>query len=169
MVLSRNTIFVLTCSMSIFLTVSLRAAPVSDLYNTSLAILSYAKWPTSTPEICVINNNAFAQQLKSRLSSESPYKISNKQSTELRSSNCSVIFFSNLSDKEEQHLLNTAVTYPALSISSNNLNCETGSAFCLYKKKQSYAFKINMESLTQSRIHIDPRVLMLAKPAESNE
>ncbi|WP_228199183.1 YfiR family protein [Acinetobacter cumulans] len=147
---------------------SLYAAPVSDIYHTSLAILSYAKWPTNTPEICVVNNNTFAQQLKNNLPADSPYKVSNKHSSELRSSNCTVLFFSNLSDKEEQNILNTAVNYPALSISSNNLNCETGSAFCLYKKNQSYAFKVNMESLTQSKIHIDPRVLMLAKPAESN-
>ncbi|WP_227865856.1 MULTISPECIES: YfiR family protein [Acinetobacter] len=147
---------------------SLYAAPVSDIYHTSLAILSYAKWPTNTPEICVVNNNPFAQQLKNNLPADSPYKVSNKHSSELRSSNCTVLFFSNLSDKEEQNILNTAVNYPALSISSNNLNCETGSAFCLYKKNQSYAFKVNMESLTQSKIHIDPRVLMLAKPAESN-
>ena len=165
MVFSRNKTGFLICGL--LLSSSLYAAPVSDIYHTSLAILSYAKWPTNTPEICVVNNNPFAQQLKNNLPADSPYKVSNKHSSELRSSNCTVLFFSNLSDKEEQNILNTAVNYPALSISSNNLNCETGSAFCLYKKNQSYAFKVNMESLTQSKIHIDPRVLMLAKPAES--
>lgn len=166
MVFSRNKTGFLICGL--LLSSSLYAALVSDIYHTSLAILSYAKWPTNTPEICVVNNNPFAQQLKNNLPADSPYKVSNKHSSELRSSNCTVLFFSNLSDKEEQNILNTAVNYPALSISSNNLNCETGSAFCLYKKNQSYAFKVNMESLTQSKIHIDPRVLMLAKPAESN-
>ena len=127
MVFSRNKTGFLICGL--LLSSSLYAAPVSDIYHTSLAILSYAKWPTNTPEICVVNNNPFAQQLKNNLPADSPYKVSNKHSSELRSSNCTVLFFSNLSDKEEQNILNTAVNYPALSISSNNLNCETGSAF----------------------------------------
>lgn len=145
------------------------AAPTSNIYSTSFAILSYAKWPNPVPEICVVNNPSFAQQLINHLPANASYKISNIQSQQIKNTNCTALFFSTLSDQEEQHLLNTAVTFPALSISTNNNNCEIGSAFCLYKKGSNYTFKVNMESLSQSKIHIDPRVLLLAKTAESNQ
>ena len=35
-----------------------------------------------------------------------------------------------------------------------------------YKKNKHLSFKINLESLSQSKVHIDPRVLLLAKPSE---
>lgn len=148
---------------------AISATPTSNIYSTSFAILSYAKWQSPVPKICVVNNANFAQQLKKHIPPKTTYKISNIQSHEIQSFDCSALFFSNLSDKEEQLLLNTTVTFPALSLSTNNSNCETGSAFCLYKKDTNYSFKVNMESLTQSQIHIDPRVLLLAKKAESDQ
>ena len=91
------------------------------------------------------------------------------QSNEIKTSACQILIFSTLSPKEEQYLLNTAATFPALSISTNNAECEIGSAFCLYKRSQNFAFKVNLESLTQARVHVDPRVLLLAKSVESSK
>ncbi len=146
----------------------LYAAPASNLYSTTFSILSYAKWVHDTPKLCVIDNHAMAQQFKNAMHSHHNYSIHAISLKNIAQSDCQILIFSTLSAAQEQHTLNTQVQFPALSISLNNLDCETGSAFCIYKKNQNYAFKVNMESLTQSKVHIDPRVLLFAKTSESN-
>lgn len=148
---------------------SVYAAPTTNLYNTTFSILSYAKWNTPTPEICVINNPTLSQQFRNNEPEHTNYKISAIQTTDIKHSLCQVLIFSTLSPKEEQHLLNTAVNFPALSMSINNTDCEIGSTFCLYKRNKNIAFKVNLDSLSQSKVHIDPRVLLLAKPTEPKE
>lgn len=148
---------------------SLPAAPTASLYSTVFSILSYAKWNTAAPAVCAVNNPPLAQQLLINAPDHSNYRISAIQSNEIKTSACQILIFSTLSPKEEQHLLNTAATFPALSISTNNAECEIGSAFCLYKRSQNFAFKVNLESLTQARVHVDPRVLLLAKSVESSK
>ncbi|WP_228153056.1 YfiR family protein [Acinetobacter indicus] len=83
--------------------------------------------------------------------------MSQLQLDDLKQTSCQVIVFSNLSPREEQNILNSTVRYPALSISTTNPAYELGSVFCLYQKKnQQYSFKVNMQSLTQSQVHIAP-------------
>ena len=53
-----------------------------------------------------------------------------------------------------------------LTFSSNNTECELGSAFCLYQNKTRTPFKVNLASLSQSQARVDPRVLLLAKSTE---
>ncbi|OTG80987.1 hypothetical protein B9T33_07490 [Acinetobacter sp. ANC 5054] len=151
------------------LTPVIYANPASNIFSTTFSILSYAKWETDTPKFCIVNNANSVKDFKKYAPAHSNYIISSIQVANIKSNHCQILFFSNLSAKEEQNILNSHVSFPALSISSNNSECENGSAFCLYRKKQNFAFKINMESLTQSQVHIDPRVLLLAKASESAE
>lgn len=145
------------------------ATPASNIFNTTFSILSYAKWETNSPKLCVINNSGLIADFKRNAPTHSNYRIQPISMNEIANSHCQILFFSNLSAKDEQSILNNHVNFPALSISNNNIECENGSAFCLYRKNQGYAFKINMDSLTQSQVHIDPRVLLLAKSSESAE
>lgn len=164
-VFKKTAYLIMACSISPLL----YAAPTANIFTTTFSILSYAKWETTSPKFCVINNSSIVNDFKKLAPTHSTYKITAINVNDIKSSHCQVLFFSNLSAKEEQSILNNHVNFPALSLSSNNSECESGSAFCLYKKNQSYSFKINMESLTQSQIHIDPRVLLLAKSSESAE
>ncbi|MFX7253454.1 YfiR family protein, partial [Acinetobacter baumannii] len=67
-------------------------------------------------------------------------------------------------------LCNKAIqNYPyrsLLSLSINNPECEVGSIFCLYNQNNYTTFKVNLDALSHSKVHIDPRVLLLAKNAE---
>ena len=138
----------------------------NSIAATTFSILSYSRL-SNLSNICIISNEALATQFKIHSQQNNlHYQIYSINTNELASTSCQAIIFSSLTAQEEQHLLNTTVRYPALSISTNNLNCEIGSAFCLYKKNKHLSFKINLESLSQSKVHIDPRVLLLAKPSE---
>ena len=145
---------------------SLFAAQNQSVPNIVYSILSYAKWSKASPSICIINNHELADKFLAAQTSFQNYKIINLNISNLKSTQCDSIVFSTFSSREEQQILNSTVNFPSLSISTNNSQCEEGSAFCLYRKNQQLSFKINLESLSRSKVHIDPRVLLLAKQAE---
>ena len=98
---------------------------------------------------------------------KSSFTASLIHSSELRTRECDAVFFSNTTASTEQTLINTSLNPSILSFSSNNNECEIGSAFCLSTNKAGNTiFKVNLDSLAQSKIHIDPRVLLLAKNSD---
>ncbi len=165
-----NHVFKKVCAtfFLVLICVTAHATPAPSVLSITFSILSYAKWTTAVPEICVINNNNMASQFKNYLSSNDEYNYSVKSidKQKIRSERCEVLIFSTFTPEEEQRVLNSSVEFPALSISSSNTECEIGSAFCLYRKNTGLSFKVNMDSLTQSKVRIDPRVLLLARATE---
>ncbi|WP_081403368.1 YfiR family protein [Acinetobacter equi] len=157
--------FIILFSSALNLSTSIYANSTNTA-NTIYSILSYVKINTPSPMICTLNNPPLSDQLTKASNSYNKYRIKNVSISEIKKTNCNVIIFSGSTPKEEQFILNSHVTFPALSISTNNLHCEVGSAICLYKKKNQISFKINLESVNQSRVYIDPRILLLAKESE---
>uniref|UniRef100_UPI00124CF7AC YfiR family protein n=1 Tax=Acinetobacter ursingii TaxID=108980 RepID=UPI00124CF7AC len=81
-------------------------------------------------------------------------------------SQCQAVYFSNLTPQQQQNLVNAYPQRNLLSFSHNNPACETGSIFCLYTQRGLTTFKVNLDALSYSQVHIDPRVLLLARNAE---
>lgn len=137
-----------------------------DLFVTTLSILGYVQWDIPTPLLCVVNNPEVSQTFFHVIHQQKySYQVKSVSMNNLTESSCHILLFSNLQSQQEQNILND-LHHPVLSISFNNVACELGSAFCLYKRNQRTSFKINMNSLTHSKIHIDPRVLLLSKSME---
>ncbi|MEG0489369.1 MAG: YfiR family protein [Acinetobacter sp.] len=134
----------------------------------TLSILSYAKWNTPNPQLCVVDNPDYTTQFSNYIkSTKSPFTASAIHATELKSRNCDVVFFSNTSAQAEQSLINKSFNPSILSFSTSNTECDIGSTFCLMSNRSgSTIFKVNLDSLAQSKIHIDPRVLLLAKKSD---
>ncbi len=152
-----------------FLAVPTHAISTHNIFVTTFSILSYAKWTalSSTPVLCVIDNAGLADQFKTvAQQSKYNYQVQSITLTNLSKSSCQAVFFSTFTPRQEQNILNTQLNSAALSFSSNNNDCEVGSAFCLYKRKQLTSFKVNLDSLSQSKVHVDPRVLLLTKSSE---
>lgn len=142
------------------------SAQPQNTVSTIFSILSYVKWKSTTPLICIINNPALTKQFTTNLNTYNKYQVKTLSVNDLKRTQCDTIIFSTFTAKEEQLILNTYVNFPALSISTNNTQCEEGSAFCLYRKNNQVSFKINLGSVNQTKVHIDPRVLLLAKDSE---
>ncbi|OTG83250.1 hypothetical protein B9T31_14290 [Acinetobacter sp. ANC 4558] len=142
------------------------ATQPQNVTTTIFSILSYVNLENSSPLICTINNSSLADQLIKKAPPQNKYRLKNISNNDLKKNNCNVIIFSTFSPREEQTILNLYSNTPVLSISTNNAQCEEGSAICLYRKKNQISFKINLESVNQSKVSIDPRVLLLAKEAE---
>lgn len=144
------------------------AATPPNMYTTTLSILSYAKWNTAAPKLCIIDATMSTNQLTAlRKKEKSPYLIETIKKEDLDKKYCDAVFFDKLSATTEQELINASLNKSILSFSSNNSECEIGSVFCLYSNKSgNILFKVNLDSLSRSKIHIDPRVLLLAKNSE---
>ncbi|TCM63280.1 uncharacterized protein DUF4154 [Acinetobacter calcoaceticus] len=140
-----------------------------NIFVTTFSILSYAQWnpATSIPTLCVIDNADLAEQFKNVTAQQRyKYQIQSINLNHLVKTSCQAIFFSTFTPQQEQNILNKQLHTPILSFSSNNTECEVGSTFCLYKKKQLTSFKVNLDSLAQSKVRVDPRVLLLANSTE---
>ncbi|MFW1802037.1 YfiR family protein [Acinetobacter nematophilus] len=134
----------------------------------TLSILSYAKWNTPSPELCVADNPNYATQFSNYAkSNKSSFNVNAIHATDLKSRHCDAVFFSNITAQAEQTLIDKSLNSTILSFSSNNTDCEIGSVFCLSTNKTGNTiFKVNLDSLARSKIHVDPRVLLLAKNSD---
>lgn len=139
-----------------------------NIYMMTLSILSYVKWSSPTPTLCVVDDANTTQQLNQAMRSQpSPLKLDLINNNELETKHCDAVFFSQSTPLSEQKLINKSKNTAVLSFSRNNSECEIGSVFCLYSAKNGNTlFKVNLDSLAKSKIHVDPRVLLLAKNSE---
>ena len=158
----------LSIGILLFIALFSTVTSAQSISETTLSILSYVRWSSDTPIICVIDNNEFGKELIT-LTQQNNYKfhINTISPTQLKRVHCDAVFFSNTTAATEQQLINSAINKNLLSFSSSNLECEIGSVFCLYTSKGGRTlFKLNLDSLSRSKIHVDPRVLLLARNAE---
>lgn len=159
----------LFCFGALLLMSSLSYANSNHSISTiTFSIMSYVKWANPNPNLCVVDDHTAQKELSLIASSKKPnLNVINVSSNNVSNLKCDAIFFSQNSPAQEQNIINNLKTPPALSFSSNNDDCEIGSVFCLYTSKAGKSlFKVNLDSLAKTKIHIDPRVLLLAQQQE---
>lgn len=146
---------------------SIYAISTHDVFETTFSIFSYTKWDTVPPiTICIVDNPKLTQQFKAATTqNKHHYTIEAIESKNINQKNCDALLFSSMTPQQEAKTINNIQKSSVLTLSLNNEACEIGSAICLYKRDQHTAFKVNMTSLSKSKIHIDPRVLLLTKKA----
>ena len=153
----------------LFACCSSSVASAQNAFETTLSILSYVRWNNvESPIICTIDNDDAAKQF-STLARQNNYsfRIEAIQTVQLKRTHCDAAFFSNTNPTTEQQLINSSMNKNILSFSSSNSDCDIGSVFCLYTSRGGKTlFKLNIDSLSRSKMHVDPRVLLLARNAE---
>ncbi|SDB80816.1 YfiR family protein [Acinetobacter boissieri] len=137
-------------------------------YSLTLAILSYTKWNSQKPLFCVLEDRdvalVFQQEIQHKKYSFNVKSISER---DLNNNSCDIIFFSqNISFAQQNNIIKNSFRPFMLSFTMNSTECEGLIIFCLYKRKDQYTFNLNLDSLSRSKLHIDPRVLLLAKNME---
>ncbi len=146
----------------------LHANSTHNIYMMTLSILSYVKWDNSAPKLCIIDNPAASELFnKTFTQQQTRFQVSAIQAQDLSSKKCDAVFFSQTTPLMEQKLIASSINRSLLSFSKSNYECEIGSIFCLYSAKTGNTqFKVNLDSLAKAKIHIDPRVLLLAQSSE---
>ena len=139
-----------------------------NFYVLTLSILSYSKWENvNTPTLCVIDNPSITSTFQSYIQQMSyNYRVQTVNAKDFARSHCQAVYFSSTSQQQQQNLIQNYPYHSLLSLSINNSECEIGSIFCLYTQNNYTTFKVNLDALSHSKVHIDPRVLLLAKNAE---
>lgn len=157
-------LLVVLCSTSQFS----YASSSHNFYELALSILSYSKWSNTTrPTICVIDNSEAAAQFQVNIRQLAyDYQVQPINVRDFVKTDCHVVYFSTTSPQQQHNLIQSHPSRSLLSLSTNNPACEVGSIFCLYNKKTFSTFKVNLDALSDSKVHIDPRVLLLAKNTE---
>lgn len=165
-----NYIKALCVGLFLSLAICTHANSNHNIYSMTLAIMSYVKTNQNNNNLCVIDNNEAFSSLSSAASKlDSDFKVLSLQAKELSKQNCSNVFFSKHTPIVEQKLISESLNKSTLSFSSNNLECEIGSVFCLYSNKNGVTqFKVNLDALAKSKMRIDPRVLLLAHARNNN-
>ena len=148
---------------------TIHANSTHNLYMMTLSILSYTKWKNNTATFCIIPTNpqimqSFQDNLKTQNMTLSVKTITAQQ---LSNVYCDIAFFSHTTPEQEQKLIQESLNKNILTFSTDNIDCEIGSVFCLYTSKLGKSqFKLNLDSLSKSKVHVDPRVFLLAKNSE---
>jgi hypothetical protein len=151
------------------------AAPVSasttkheEVARMVLGILSYTKWqpPQTVIHLCLVAPTRYAALLENiSLPDNGPKLIVSKQNYDVSTlnSHCDVIYFGDISPIQQQKVLGVRQNRPVLTISELNSNCDLGSIFCLDVESSPVSFKVNLDALAQSGVHINPNVLLLGR------
>lgn len=167
----RSIIPLLTCGACIGIPVSCVQAATnpSDTKQDEVArivwgILSYTQWqpPQHTPHLCVVGETPFASALEHTM--QAPFSME-KISYDINaiSSRCDAVYFGDITDIQQQKIINVRQNRPLLTISELNSDCTRGSIFCLNLTSTPVSFKVNLDSLAQSGVHINPNVLLLGR------
>lgn len=144
-----------------------------EVANTVMGILSYSRWPASSPpdaiRLCVIapvkfaaglvpgNNNLTGKILTVRyITSDSPALITD----------CDALYSGNTSADQQVSLRGRLAGHPVLTISENDDDCALLNAFCLVVTPEHVGFKLNLDTLARSGVRVHPNVLQLAREKE---
>lgn len=139
-----------------------------NIYMMTLSIMSYVKWSTQTPILCTLDDPDTTELFTKTINQQkNPTKVKAISSQQFTTQKCDAVFFSQTTPLLEEKLITSAFSPPVLSFSKSNVDCEIGSIFCLYTTKSNNTqFRVNLDSLAKAKIHIDPRVLLLAQRSE---
>lgn len=153
--------FLISILLGLFGVSGYAMADTSPYHATISNILSYSSL-SKQANICVFNDsiatkgmNQYFRQMKLA------YQAVFVDATNFKNTNCQAVYFPNQSPVAQNDYINRYAK-PLLSISSSNVQCEIGSAFCLYRQQQRVSVAINLDSLNRSKVNIDPRVLKWA-------
>lgn len=155
--------YILSCNNITF------ANSTHNLYGLTFSIISYSQFENQTStHLCVLDQAQVYQKFVDYAkAAQYRYSISLVSSEQWAQTACDIVFFADHSPQQQQQLLNSAAKSHILSFSQSNTECEIGSSFCLYRKKdQTSTFKVNLDSLARAKIRVDPRVLLLARASE---
>ena len=158
------------CYLLFFYSLSLNAAtPSHNYYTLTLSILSYGRWDDNKNlNLCVIENENITKKFQSYVKQYGYfYKVKNLNRNEISKNSCQVLYFDSLHNFVQFKATNNiCLPTNTLTFTEDELSCESGSSFCLYKKGSQPTFNTNLDALSRTNIHIDPRVLLLSKNLE---
>ncbi|WP_368086167.1 YfiR family protein [Ralstonia sp. 25mfcol4.1] len=147
------------------------AMPVSRpdaVARVVMSLLSYARWPgeRETLRLCVDGSARFAGKLMEGGTLSSGRLVETRRVDglpESLASQCDALYLGAMNDARRRALTAYFVGKPVLVMTEEDFECEGGSMFCLSIREHQVSFRINLDAIARSGIHVHPGVLQLGR------
>lgn len=134
-----------------------------------MSLLSYARWPNEreTLRLCVDPSARYAGKLMEGGTLSTGRLVEARRADLLAESlvpDCDALYLGAVTDARRRKLNADFVGKPVLVIAEEDFECEGGSMFCLsIRENNQVSFRINLDAIARSGIHIHPGVLQLGR------
>jgi len=136
--------------------------------KTVFNLLSYARWPSepSVLRLCVERTSLYSGRLLEggTLANGRPVRA---RTVDLTADNltrdCDALYVGPMTDDKRKMLVRDLRNQPVLVVSEEDFECEAGSMFCLNVRDAQVSFRVNLDSVARSGIHVHPGVLQLGR------
>lgn len=147
------------------------AAPVprpDAVARVVMSLLSYARWPSErdTVRLCVDSGTRYSGKLMEGGTLSSGRFVETRRvdlMTDAITPDCDALYVGLVTDARRKKLADDLAGKPVLVIAEEDFECETGSMFCLNIRDNSVSFRVNLDSIARSGIHVHPGVLQLGR------
>lgn len=133
-----------------------------------MSLLSYARWPAErdTVRLCVDTGTRYAGKLMEGGALTSGRFVESRRvdlMTDALTPGCDALYVGAVSDARRKRLADELAGKPVLVIAEEDFECEAGSMFCLNIRDNQVSFRVNLDSIARSGIHVHPGVLQLGR------
>lgn len=133
-----------------------------------LSLLSYARWPSEreTLRLCVDSSARYAGKLMEGGTLSTGRLVEARRVDTLSEGlvpECDALYLGAINEARRRTLTTYFVGKPVLVMAEEDFECEGGSMFCLNIREHQVSFRINLDAIARSGIHIHPGVLQLGR------
>lgn len=152
------------------------AAPAAPPRPVSIArivngIISFTQWPNGNQKLrlCLTTPSPDTEILVNEWSMSNPQASVTYLTPQDAhfDTDCDVAFIENVDEADHEHLFQRLANRPILSIADAMRGCLMGSLFCLSDPGTPVSFAANLDTIGRSGLHINPKVLLLARVAHT--
>lgn len=133
-----------------------------------MSLLSYARWPAEreTVRLCVDGSARYAGKLMEGGTLSTGRLVEARRVDTLPASlasDCDALYLGPMNDARRRALTAYFIGKPVLVVTEEDFECEGGSMFCLSIREHQVSFRINLDAIARSGIHVHPGVLQLGR------
>ncbi|MFJ4289810.1 YfiR family protein [Cupriavidus sp. NPDC089707] len=132
------------------------------------SLLGYARWPVEgdTVRLCVDNASRYSARLMEGGTLATGRPVQPRQVDVLADAlqpGCDALYVGVMNEARRKRLSTALTGRPVLVIAEEDFECEAGSMFCLNIRENQVSFRVNLDTLARSGVHVHPGVLQLGR------
>ncbi|MEM5427008.1 YfiR family protein [Cupriavidus oxalaticus] len=132
------------------------------------SLLGYARWPVErdTVRLCVDNASRYSSRLMEGGTLATGRPVQPRHVDVLADTlqpGCDALYVGVMNEARRKRLSADLTGRPVLVIAEEDFECEVGSMFCLNIRETQVSFRVNLDTLARSGVHVHPGVLQLGR------
>ncbi|MFP3754114.1 YfiR family protein [Cupriavidus sp. SIMBA_020] len=133
-----------------------------------MGLLGYARWPVERDalRLCVDPVARYAGKLMEGGALSTGRLVAARQMDPMAGNpapDCDALYVGAMSAPRREKISADVTGHPVLVIAEEDFECDAGSMFCLNIRERQVSFRVNLDALGRSGIHVHPGVLQLGR------